>query len=115
MLAHDDEFHLSRLGFSGSVIFTPRLALAPGQGTRVRILARDVSLALEKAEHSSIQNILPAKITELMPFNAAQLTVKLDVGGHVLLARITRKSVAALDLKINLPVFAQIKSVALTP
>lgn len=42
-----------------------------------------------------------------------QSLVRLDVGGTVLLARITRRSLNALALAPGQHVFAQIKSVAL--
>ena len=42
-----------------------------------------------------------------------QVTVRLDASGTVLLARITAKSVAHLDLREGKAVFAQIKGMAL--
>ena len=44
----------------------------------------------------------------VLPVQVADL-----VGGALLLARITRKSVAELGLAPGLPVFAQVKSIAL--
>jgi molybdate transport system ATP-binding protein len=90
-----------------------------GHAVRVRILARDVSIALERPQHSSISNILPARIIDIMPSSAtaaiasAQALVRLDVAGSIVLARITRRSVALLDLKPDMQVYAQVKSVAL--
>lgn len=87
-------------------------ARTAGQALRVRILARDVSLALTAARDSSILNILPATVDALSDDGSAQLLVGLDVGGTRLLARITRKSAHLLGLKAGMPVFAQIKGVA---
>jgi molybdate transport system ATP-binding protein len=90
-----------------------------GHAVRVRILARDVSIALERPQHSSISNILPARIIDIMPSSAtaaiasAQALVRLDVAGSIVLARITRRSVALLDLTPDMQVYAQVKSVAL--
>jgi molybdate transport system ATP-binding protein len=42
-----------------------------------------------------------------------QVTVRLDAAGTVLLARITAKSVAHLDLRVGSSVYAQIKGMAL--
>jgi molybdate transport system ATP-binding protein len=44
---------------------------------------------------------------------AAQPLVKLDAGGAVLIAQITRKSLAALELRPGLEVFAVVKGMAL--
>ncbi len=41
------------------------------------------------------------------------MIVRLDVAGHPLLARITRKSALALQLQPGTPVWALVKSVAL--
>ena len=75
---------------------------------------RDVSIALEHPQHTSITNVLAARIVDITPFpNSPQALVRLDLGGSIILARITRRSVAVLDLKPDLIVHAQVKSVAL--
>jgi molybdate transport system ATP-binding protein len=79
----------------------------------VRVLARDVSLALEKHTDTSILNILPAQITEISKEPNGQSLVKLDAGGSLLLARVTRRSTARMQLEPGKQVFAQIKTVAL--
>ncbi|MCJ1887339.1 molybdenum ABC transporter ATP-binding protein [Pseudomonas sp. LA21] len=94
-----------------------RLAHAPmekGRALRIKVQARDVSLSLEPAAHSSILNVLPATVVEMVPTdNPAHLLVKLDVAGTPLLARITRYSHDQLGLRTGQAVWAQIKSVAL--
>ena len=109
----DTEFHLAELRFTGGRISVADAGLAPGLPVRVRILARDVSLSLGAPQHTSILNILAARVVEIQPDRPAQALVKLDVGGTVLLARITRKSVALLSLQPGHEVYAQVKSVAL--
>ena len=80
---------------------------------RLRIHARDVSLALERHSDTSILNILPAQVVEIADENPAQVVVRLDAEGVPLLARITRKSSALLGLEPGMAVFAQVKSVAM--
>ncbi|MBP7537549.1 MAG: TOBE domain-containing protein, partial [Ottowia sp.] len=53
-----------------------------------------------------------ASVTSLVADGPAQTLVALDAGGTPLLARVTRKSADALQLAPVLPVFAQIKGVA---
>ena len=85
-----------------------------GQHVRVRILARDISLALEPHSDSSILNVLPATVEQLADdAHPAQALVKLSAAGAPLVARITRRSAARLELRPGLAVWAQIKAVAL--
>jgi molybdate transport system ATP-binding protein len=118
VVAHDDRFDLTYLDFAGGRLSLPRLDAEPGSRQRVRVLARDVSLALGRPERTSILNIFPARVLEIGGADAAdsghrQPLVKLDAGGAVLLAQITRKSLAGLELRPGLAVFAVIKGVAL--
>ena len=85
-----------------------------GHAVRVRILARDVSIAREQILATSILNTLPAKVVALAdePHPAQQL-VRLQVGDSPVLARVTRRSACALELKPGQAVWAQVKSVAL--
>ena len=110
---HDENYHLTRLDFAGGGISVARQQQAIGHPLRLRIHARDVSLALERHEDSSILNILPAQVMELVDENPAQFMVRLDTGGAPLLARITRKSCVMLGLEVGTRVYAQVKSVAL--
>jgi len=87
----------------------PRAAGAP---VRLRVLARDVSVILTHVQGSSILNIVPAVVRELAADGAAQVLLRLDAHGVPLLARITRKSADALALAPDMPVYAQIKGVA---
>jgi len=113
VIGHDDEFQLTCLKFSGGQISVSRLSLNQGSPVRVRILARDVSIALGRPEQTSILNVFAASVIELGAHSPSQLLVRLAVGTDQVVARITRKSAALLDLKSGCQVFAQVKSVAL--
>jgi molybdate transport system ATP-binding protein len=110
---HDETFNLTYASFSGGTITLPRQQLEPGRPVRVRIHARDVSLAMDLPQRSSILNIFSATVQELSVDRVGQVTVRLDAEGVPLLARVTGKSAAALELAPGLRVFAQVKSVAL--
>lgn len=113
----DDEFHLAQLQFSGGQLSIPNQQLTVGDAVRVRILARDVSLTLQQQTGTSILNILPATVEELVEDHVsqtkAQLMVRLNAGGVPLLSRITRKSAETLALAPGKAVYAQIKAVSL--
>lgn len=110
---HDENYHLTHLDSAGGRFTVVRKKLPVGSAVRLRVAARDVSLTLEPQSDTSILNIFPATVDEMMPEGKAQMTVRLMVGGAPMLARITRKSVAVLDLKPGKTVYAQAKSVAL--
>jgi molybdate transport system ATP-binding protein len=109
---HDDEFHLTELSFSGGSFSVARSEIAVGQTVRLRILARDVSLTLEHQTDTSILNIFPVVVKDIIELSPAQLTVCLDANGDTILSRLTRKSASVLNLEKGKKVFAQVKSVA---
>jgi len=109
----DPEFALTRVVFPGAEMFLARTDLIPGARVRLYVQARDVSLVLRRPEATSILNLLPARVTGLADAGPAQVTVRLDVQGTPLLARVTRKSAAALKLTPGNHLIAQVKSVAL--
>jgi molybdate transport system ATP-binding protein len=110
---YDSEFDLTALSFSGGTLWAPGNLERENKNVRVRVLARDVSLTLEQQSGTSILNILPATVTDLMTDTSAQTLVRLDVAGAPLMARITRKSATTLQLTTGKQVFAQIKTIAL--
>jgi molybdate transport system ATP-binding protein len=61
----------------------------------------------------SIRNVLAGTIAEIGSEEGPSVDVQLDLGGTLLLARITRKSATELGLRPGLPVFALIKSVSI--
>jgi len=116
VLSHDDDYALTRLEIQGGHLSVARLDRDIHELVRVRIHARDVSLALDEPGASSILNILPARILEMREIEQAQVLVKLCTGAGEkppLLARITRHSRDRLRLHEGQSVFAQVKAVAL--
>ncbi len=111
---HDERYHLTRLDFPGGQLLVSRLDLAPRRKARVRIRARDVSIALQAPEQSSILNRFPGTVVEqAMTNDAANVMLRIDVGGTPMLARITQYSCDRLGIDIGQSVWLQVKSVAL--
>jgi len=111
---HDAHYHLTRLTFPGGEVLVSQRPEAPGQRLRFRVHARDVSLALQRAEGSSITNLLPARVAAVVAADTpAHVLVRLDAGGTPLLARITRRSADQLAIAPGQQLWAQIKTVAL--
>lgn len=105
-------YHLSHAEFAGGHISLLNPLLQVGQRIRVRIQARDVSLTLERQQGTSVLNIFAATVLAISNDSPGQIMVALDAGGSRLLARITQKSIDALNLQPGSPVFAQVKGVA---
>jgi molybdate transport system ATP-binding protein len=110
----DAQWHLARVDFAGGSLWVRDSGVPLGQHVRVRILARDISIALAAQSDSSILNVLPTTIEQLTDdTHPALALVRLNAGGVPLVARITRRSSARLALCPGLKVWAQIKAVAL--
>lgn len=111
--AHDSD-GLTRLATSAGPVWLPRIAAAPGTALRLRILAHDVMIALDRPTGISALNVLPARLRDLTATETGTL-LRLEVGTEVLLARITTRSAAALDLAPGKPVHAVLKAVSVAP
>jgi len=113
--AYDAGYQLLSLQLPDSAlnIRVPHTPLQPGHALRCKVQARDVSLSLDNAGHSSILNRLPVTvISEMNADNAAHVLIRLDAAGTPLLARITRYSRDQLNLHPGQSLWAQIKAVA---
>lgn len=111
----DTKWKLARLDFAGGFFWTRAQSLSVGKSVRVRVLARDVSIACERPATSTIQNILQARITDIVNDDQEGLAlVRVMVGDSPLIARVTQRAIAELQLEPQLAVWIQVKSVALT-
>lgn len=112
---HDPQYHLTRLDFCSGSLWVEKLDRPLGSPVRVRVLARDVSIATTLPHDSSISNILQARIAEICDAGPGKVNVRMTVGDtQVLLSRITHRSLDLLGLAVGMSVYAQVKSVALT-
>jgi len=110
----DETWHLVRVDFDGGGLWVRDTGLPLGRHVRIRILARDVSLSLEHQDRTSILNLLPGQVAELADdMHPALSLVRVDVGGQSIVARVTKRSADSLGLVPGLPVWTQIKAVAL--
>ena len=118
--APSDDVGLCQLDFSAGSLWLPQTRAVPrpaGTRVRVRIPARDVSVALERAHNSSVLNILSATVQRIEADGRGQVLVEMQLG-HAqsktrLLSRISQISARRLELEPGKAVFAQIKGVAI--
>ncbi len=110
----DAEWHLARVEFAGGELWVRDNGTPVGRDVRVRILARDVSIANSRHDDISIMNLLPATVVaHAAEDHPSQVLVQLRVGETLLLGRLTRRSAQRLDLAPGREVWVQIKAVAL--
>ncbi|WP_338663594.1 molybdenum ABC transporter ATP-binding protein [Pararoseomonas sp. SCSIO 73927] len=112
VLEHDPARGLTRLRFPGGELRVPLREEPPGTGLRVRVRARDVSVATEEPRGLSVQNVLPVLLESLGPAAPHEAMLRLRAGEAVLLARVTDDAVARLALRPGQRLWALVKSAA---
>ncbi|MCO6381306.1 molybdenum ABC transporter ATP-binding protein [Oceanicola sp. 502str15] len=114
VVAHHSD-GLSELEAGGLTLYLPAVSHWEGSVLRVHIQAADVMLATEAPRGISALNVWPAVVTDLRMGTGPGAIARLDAGGQVLLARITRRSAEALKLAPGREVFAVLKAVSVAP
>lgn len=111
--AVDKDWHLARVDFAGGGLWVRDQGLPVGRRVRVRILARDVSLAVYPGT-SSIQNVLHGHVDAVgNDEHLGLMLVRVRVGEATLLARVTKRAAASLGITPGQAIWVQVKSVAL--
>jgi molybdate transport system ATP-binding protein len=86
---------------------------AAGAKMRVQLLARDLIVATHPAEHLSVRNSLPGIVTGITDDVDDSDLVAIDVGGTVIMARITKAATRELRLELGSNVWALVKTASL--
>ncbi|MGH1356431.1 MAG: molybdenum ABC transporter ATP-binding protein [Thalassovita sp.] len=103
---------LTELHSSGGVFLLPQISAPEGTDLRVRIHAHEVMLSLEHPKAISALNVLPVTVETVRMGSGPGALIRLSSGDDRLLARITRRSAQALDLRPGSQCFAIVKSVS---
>ncbi len=114
VLEQHPHYAMTALSLGDRHIWVSRIEAEPRTPLRIRIEASDVALSLQPPVNSSIRNVLPAQVEELLEIDS-QVEVKLRVGQSELWARITPWARDELRIRPQMWLFAQIKSVAVNP
>ena len=85
----------------------------PGATVRVQVLARDVILATQAPEGLSVRNVLVGAIARIASDDAETDLVDVDVGGAIVLARVTRAASFALGLRQGMKIWVLVKAVSI--
>jgi molybdate transport system ATP-binding protein len=84
-----------------------------GQRTRLQLLARDLILAIEEPRGISVRNHLRGTVRAIVHDSGAHL-VEVDIGGAILMARVTTRATHELELAPGLPVWVLVKAVSVS-
>jgi molybdate transport system ATP-binding protein len=112
VIGHDRPSGMTILDHPAGRLSVPTLDEGPGALVRLRVRARDVTLAVGDPGRLSIRNRLAGTIAEIAEGAPPIVDVRLDIAGEPLIARITRDAARALELKVGQPVTALIKATA---
>ena len=87
--------------------------LTAGQKIRVQLLARDLIVATRLPQHLSVRNILAGVVEAVTEDDAESDLVSIDIGGTLIMARVTKAATRELGLEPGLPAWALVKTVSL--
>ena len=104
---------LARVRIGAGELRVAAAGLAAGSRVRVQILARDVIIAVEEPRGLSVRNAVRGVISDIAPDGPDAALVSIDVGGTVVLARVTVAAAQDLDLRTGRRIWALFKSVGI--
>ncbi len=115
VIGHDRARGLTRLAAGGAELLVPLADLAENAEVRVRVAAREVILAKPSLaplrDDISLHNVLPGTVRAVVADSPrAAMMVEIDIGGPILLARVTPDAVRKLALAPGATVLALVKS-----
>ena len=114
VVEQDIEHDLATLVFDGGTLTATNVDALIGEPVRVRIRARDVSIALERPRRISIQNVLEGTIADVAPGANGIVDVAIAVGATTLRSRVTRRAAEQLALRQGMSAYALVKAVSLS-
>ena len=86
---------------------------AVGATLRVQLLARDLIVATQAPQNLSVRNVLSGTVTTVSSDDADSDLIAIDIGGTLIMARVTKAATRELELRPGLPAWALVKSVSL--
>ncbi|MBC7951069.1 MAG: molybdenum ABC transporter ATP-binding protein [Rhodospirillaceae bacterium] len=110
---HDATYGISRLAFTGGTLLVAKVNTPVGTPVRLRIHARDVSIAIDAPSRISVRNVLPAVVKSVRAAEGWLTDVVLDCGGTDIWAQITAHAQAHLNLVPGMRVNALIKALTI--
>lgn len=113
VLKVNEEEKISTVNCQGFELYLSGMLLTENQQTRILVHAKDVSLTLDKAENSSILNILPVEVSKIHQEKKGKHVIECLLGQTKILSVISIRSLHKLNIKQGLKLFAQFKATAM--
>jgi molybdate transport system ATP-binding protein len=110
--AHDSRYFLTTFSFDGGELVAPGIEVPIGARVRIRIRARDVSLATERPRGISMRNILQGRIQSIDDRGGAIVEVRTLIGSREILARISSQAKDEMALAIGQTAYVLVKAIA---
>jgi molybdate transport system ATP-binding protein len=83
-----------------------------GSSVRVQLLARDIILSAEMPRSLSVRNVIEGRIDEIADDGSDARLIRVDIGGPVVLARVTSNAVEELGLRPGMTIWVLVKAVS---
>jgi molybdate transport system ATP-binding protein len=112
-LGFDSASGLTKIRVGQGELHVQARNLAVGTPLRVQLLARDVIVSTQIPERLSVRNCLAGLVTSIQDDDLGGDLVTIDIGGAVIVARITKAATRELSLTPRMNAWALIKSVSL--
>jgi len=113
VLGFDSASGLTKVRVGHGELHVQARNLAVGTPLRVQLLARDIIVSTQIPERLSVRNCLAGLVTSIQDDDLGGDLVTIDIGGAVIVARITKAATRELSLTPQTNAWALIKSVSL--
>jgi molybdate transport system ATP-binding protein len=110
---HDHEFALTELSLGNQSVWVQKIDATADLSVSLRVFSKDVIISTLKPVESSILNHLIGDVSEIELTQASRVLLVVTIDEQKVLARITRKSLINLGIKIGQKVYIQFKAVSL--
>src|SRR5262249_7898060 len=76
----DSQYGMTEIDVDGETLLVPGCVHERGMKRRIRIVAADVSLAVDRPSRTSILNVLPVRVKEIDRFDESQVNIVVNIG-----------------------------------
>ena len=115
VLGTDSSSGLTRVQVAASVLRVHCGEVVPGARLRVQLLARDLIVATEAPRHLSVRNYLKGVVMSIADDVEDSDLIAIDIGGVLIMARVTKAATSELGLAPGKAVWALVKTASLRP
>jgi molybdate transport system ATP-binding protein len=113
VLGPDSSSGLTRVRVGRGELKVEPLQAAVGAKLRVQLLARDLIVATSAPRDLSVRNVIEGVVSQIAADSGGSDLISIDIGGVIIMARITGAATRELSLLAGRPVWALVKSVSL--